>query len=325
MTIFIVSTLTVLVVSFICSMSEATLLSVNNVRLETDKQKGLAYAIILSKLKSNINRPIAAILILNTIANTGGATFAGSSFSEVFGNEWMWLYSTTFTIVVLFGTEILPKVLGVTYADSIAKVLARPLTVVLKFLYPILLVTEFFSNMITGNKKRKTSYSLEDIQTIAQVAQLENIINTHQEKIIVNTSSLKKRTVEEIMLPISKLIFLPETIQYDAYFSIAENHLHTRYPVSKTDSPQDLVGYLNLKEIALQKEELLSKGLEKFIRPLLFVQSSMTLTALLKDFSARHNHLAIVKNDKGENIGMITLEDVVEEVVGEIKDEFDTE
>jgi putative hemolysin len=325
MTIFIVSTLTVLVVSFICSMSEATLLSVNNVRLETDKQKGLAYAIILSKLKSNINRPIAAILILNTIANTGGATFAGSSFSEVFGNEWMWLYSTTFTIVVLFGTEILPKVLGVTYADSIAKVLARPLTVVLKFLYPILLVTEFFSNMITGNKKRKTSYSLEDIQTIAQVAQLENIIDTHQEKIIVNTSSLKKRTVEEIMLPISKLIFLPETIQYDAYFSIAENHLHTRYPVSKTDSPQDLVGYLNLKEIALQKEELLSKGLEKFIRPLLFVQSSMTLTALLKDFSARHNHLAIVKNDKGENIGMITLEDVVEEVVGEIKDEFDTE
>lgn len=323
MTLFIISTLSVLVVSFICSMSEATLLSVNNVRLETDRQKGLAYAIILSKLKTNINRPIAAILILNTIANTGGATFAGSSFVEVFGSEWMWLYSTSFTIAVLFGTEILPKVLGVTYADSLAKVLAKPLTIVLKFLYPILLVTEFFSNMITGNKKKKTSYSLEDIQTIAQVAQLENIIDTHQEQIIINTSGLKKRTVEEIMLPISKLIFLPKTIQYDAYFNIAEKHLHTRYPVSKTNSPQDLVGYLNLKEIALQKEELLSAGMEKFIRPLLYVQSSMTLTTLLKEFSARHNHLAIVKNDTGENIGMITLEDVVEEVVGEIHDEFD--
>lgn len=325
MTLFIVSTLTVIIVSFICSMSEATLLSVNNVRLETDRQKGLTYAVILSKLKSNINRPIAGILILNTIANTGGATFAGSAFAEVYGNEWMWLYSTLFTIVVLFGTEILPKVMGVTYADNLAKFLAKPLSIVLKVLYPILLITEFFSNMITGNKKKKTSYSLDDIRTIAQVAQLENIIDTHQERIIVQTSALKKRTVDEIMLPISKLIFLPETIQYNEYFNIAEKHLHTRYPVSKTESPQDLVGYLNLKEIALQKEGLLQDGLEKFIRPLLFVQRNMTLTSLLKAFSARHNHLAIVKNEQGENIGMITLEDVVEEVVGEIRDEFDTE
>jgi len=323
MTLFIISTLVVIIVSFICSMSEATLLSVNNVSLETDRKKGLSYAVILSKLKSNINRPIAAILILNTIANTGGATFAGSAFAELYGSEWMWIYSSVFTIVILFGTEILPKVIGVTYADSLAKVLAQPLTIVLKILYPILLVTEFFSNMITGNRKKKTSYSLEDIQTIAQVAQLENIIDTHQEKIIVKTSDLKRRTVEEIMLPISSVIFLPETIQYDEYFRIAEKHLHTRYPVSKSDSPQDLVGYLNLKEIALQKEELLIAGLEKFIRPLLFVQRDMTLTALLKDFSALHNHLAIVKNEQGRNIGMITLEDVVEEVVGEIRDEFD--
>ena len=323
MTLFIISTLTVIVVSFLCSMSEATLLSVNNVRLETDRQRGLVYAIILSKLKSNINRPIAAILILNTIANTGGATFAGSAFADLYGTEWMWLYSTSFTVVVLFGTEILPKVMGVTYADNLAKLLARPLSVILKILYPILIITEFFSNMITGNKKKKTSYSLDDIQTIAQVAQLENIIDTHQEKIIVQTSTLKKRKVKEIMLPIAKVIFMPKNIQYDAYFNIAEKHLHTRYPVSKSDSAQDIFGYLNLKEIALQKEELLKAGLERFIRPLLIVKETITLTVLLKEFSSRHNHLAIVKNEAGEITGMVTLEDVVEEVVGEIKDEFD--
>jgi putative hemolysin len=325
MTLFIISTLTVIIVSFICSMSEATLLSINSVKLETDKQQGVSYALILSKLKANINRPIAAILILNTIANTGGATFAGSAFVELYGSEWMWLYSTGFTCIVLFGTEIVPKVIGVTYADNLAKILARPLTIILKVLYPILLVTEFFSNLITGNKKKNASYSVDDIQTIAQVAQLENIIDKHQQKIIVQTSKLKKRTVEEIMLPISKVIFMPERIQYDDYFNLAEKHLHTRYPVSKSASPQDLFGYLNLKEIALQKEALLANGLEKFIRPILFVQNTTTLTTLLKDFSARHNHLAIVKNNKGENIGMVTLEDVVEEVVGEIKDEFDTE
>ncbi len=323
MTVFIVSTLVVLVVSFICSLSEATLLSMNHIRLETDRQKGLMYATILSKMKSNINRPIAAILILNTIANTGGATFAGSAFSSLYGNEWMWLYSLVFTITVLFGTEILPKVIGVTFADRIAKLLAVPLKVILKLLAPILVVTEFFSNMITGNKKKKASYSLEDIQTIAQVAQLENIIDTQQEKIIIQTSSLKKRTVNEIMLPISRIIFLPVSIQYEEYFTLAAKHLHTRYPVSSSSSPQDLVGYLNLKEIAIQKDELVQIGLDRFIRPLLYVKHNMTIAALLKEFSSRHNHLAIVKDELGNNVGMITLEDVVEEVVGDIKDEFD--
>lgn len=323
MTLFLVSTITVLLVSFLCSMSEATLLSINNVKLQTDKNKGLPYAIILSKMKSNINRPIAAILILNTIANTGGATYAGSAFAELYGSEWMWLYSASFTLIVLLGTEIVPKVVGVTHADTLAKFLARPLTIVLVALRPLLFVTEFFSGLITKNKKKKDSFSVEDIQTIAQVAQLENIIDAHQEKIIVQTSSLRKRAVDEIMLPISKLIFFPETIKAEEYFNLAEKHLHTRYPVSKSNSPQDLVGYLNLKEIALQRDELLKEGLTRFIRPLLFVKNTTTIAVLLKEFSARHNHLAIVRNEQGENIGMLTLEDVVEEVVGDIHDEFD--
>src|SRR5690606_15752128 len=133
----------------------------------------------------------------------------------------------------------------------------------------------------TGGKKKKTSYSIEDLQTITQVARLENIIDRQQENIIIKTSSLKKRTVEEIMLPMSKVIFIPENIQFDEYFTIAEKYLHTRYPVSKTGSPQDLTGYLNLKEISIQKEELLTAGLSRFIRPLLFINRTMSLAALL--------------------------------------------
>ena len=325
MTVFIISSLTVIVVSFLCSLFEATLLSVNDVKLETDRAKGLSYAVILSKLKRNINRPIAAILILNTVAHTGGATFAGSSFSELWGDEYMWLFSTIFTIVVLFGTEILPKVIGVSYSDRFSQVIARPLQVAIRILYPIILVTEFFSNLITGKKEHKASFSMEDIRTIARVAQLENVINTHQEKIIIQTSSLRRRSVEEIMLPLSEVIFIRADIGVDEYFTLAAKHLHTRYPVSKTGSGQDLIGYLNLKEIALQRDELLKAGLTRFIRPLLFVEGTISLASLLRKFSARRNHLAIVQNEKGENMGMFTLEDVVEEVVGDIRDEFDTE
>lgn len=325
MLVLIVSSLTAIVVSFFCSLSEATLLSLNAVKLETDRKEGWSYARILSGLRANINRPIAAILILNTVAHTGGATFAGSSFSELYGEEWMWAFSLVFTIVILFGTEILPKVLGVAFANNLAKFVAHPLNAMIRLLYPVVLLTEAFSNFFTRGKKNTTIYSLEDIHTIAESAKADNLIDSDQEKIIVKASNLKKRAVREIMLPLEKVVFLNESVSYDDYFSTAEQHLHTRYPVSKTDSAQDFVGYLNLKEIALLKDELVKDGLSRFVRPLLYVKENLNLALLMKQFSAHKLHLAIVQDHNGKNVGMVTLEDVVEQVVGSIQDEFDTE
>jgi len=172
MTTFILSTTVAIVVSPLCSLSEAVLLSVNSVKLETDKHKGSGYAKIFSSLKANINRPISAILILNTVAHTGGSTFAGNSFGDLYGDERMWMFSIIFTVVILFVTEILPKVVGFAYADRLAPFIASPLHYSIKLLYPIIFITEKFSNLLTGKRKDATSYSVEDIHTIARSAQL---------------------------------------------------------------------------------------------------------------------------------------------------------
>lgn len=325
MTIFIISLLVVIIVSFLCSLTEATLLSINSVKIETDKLKGHKYAIVLDKLKGNINRPIAAILILNTVAHTGGATVAGSSFDEIYGDEWLWLFSVIFTIVVLFGTEILPKVIGVDNTETLSKYIAVPLNITIKILYPLIYLTDLFSRLILKSKKKTSKYSLEDIQTIAKVAQVENIINKDQAEIIVKTSNLKSRKIDEVMLPISEVIYFPETINIDDFFDLAEKHLHTRYPVSRTNSPQDIFGYLNFKEIALQRDNLTTDSLQKFIRPVLLVKKTQSIIQVLKDLNTKRYHLAIVVNENGELKGMVTLEDIVEEIVGEITDEFDIE
>ena len=325
MTIFLISSLVAIVVSFLCSLTEATLLSLNSVKIETDKQKGLTYAIVLDKLKGNINRPIAAILILNTVAHTGGATIAGSAFDEIYGDEWIWVFSVLFTIVILFGTEILPKVIGVSNSEKLAKYIALPLNITIKVLYPLIYLTDLFNKLLVKKKDSTVKYSLEDIQTIAKVAQVENIINKDQEDIIIKTSNLKSRKIEEVMLPISEVIYFPETIGIDDYFDLAEKHLHTRYPVSRTDSPQDIFGYLNLKEIALQRDNITADNLQKFIRPILFVKKTQSIIQVLKDLNTKRYHLAIVENEKGEFKGLVTLEDIVEEIVGEIADEFDHE
>lgn len=325
MTIFLISSLVAIIVSFLCSLTEATLLSMNSVKIETDKQKGLKYAIVLDKLKGNINRPIAAILILNTIAHTGGATIAGSAFDEIYGDEWIWLFSVLFTIIILFGTEILPKVLGVSNSESLSKYIAVPLNITIKVLYPIIYLTDLFNKLILKKKDKAARYSLEDIQTITKVAQLENIINKDQEDIIIKTSNLKRRKIDEIMLPLSEVIYFPETIDMDDFFLRAEKHLHTRYPVSKTENPQGIFGYLNFKEIALQSDNIKTGSLQKFIRPILFVKDTQSIIQVLKDLNTKRYHLAIVENEKGEYRGLVTLEDIVEEIVGEITDEFDNE
>ncbi len=127
------------------------------------------------------------------------------------------------------------------------------------------------------------------------------------------------------MLPISKVIFFRNDIGIEEYFDLAEKHLHTRYPVSTSVSPQDINGYLNLKEIALQKDNIISGNLHNFIRPILFVKGNASIIQVLKKLNENHYHLAIVKDEEDKNIGMLTLEDIVEEIVGEIADEFDTE
>ncbi|MFC4872631.1 CNNM domain-containing protein [Negadavirga shengliensis] len=325
MTIFLISSLVAIIVSFLCSLTEAALLSMNSVKIETDKQKGLQYAIVLDKLKSNINRPIAAILILNTVAHTGGATIAGSAFDEIYGDEWIWVFSVVFTIVILFGTEILPKVIGVSNSDILSKYIAGPLKITIKALYPLIYLTDLFNRLILKKKDKTAKYSLEDIQTIAKVAQVENIIDKDQEEIIVKTSTLKGRKIEEIMLPISEVIYFPETIGISDFFDFAEKHLHTRYPISKTDSTQEIFGYLNFKEIALQRDNLTTDSLQKFIRPILFVKNNQSIIQVLKNLNTKRYHLAIVVDENGEFKGMVTLEDIVEEIVGEITDEFDNE
>ncbi|SMG42818.1 Hemolysin, contains CBS domains [Marivirga sericea] len=323
MLVFVLSTFVAVFVSFLCSMAEAVLLSVDKVKIETDKEKGLTYARIMHKLKSNIDRPISAILILNTIAHTGGATIAGSAFDALYGEKYIWIFSVIFTIVILFGTEILPKVIGVNKSNLISRKMAWPLQLLIKILHPFILVTQAFTKLLVGKRKKSSPYSLDDIRTIARMAKMEKIIDTDQENIIINTSTLKKRFVKEIMLPVEKIIFFKENISFDKYFNLASRHKHTRYPISRTDSIEEVYGYINFKEIALNEREDSENRLTEFIRPIIFINENTPIITLLKKMNENRFHISMVKSNDDKILGMITLENLVETIVGDIEDEFD--
>jgi len=321
---FIISCSVAIVVSFVCSMAEAVLLSLSPVRLETLKKQGKRYASNWLDLKRNVDRPIAAILILNTIAHTGGATIAGSAFDEIWGDRHIWIFSVVFTFAVLFFTEIAPKVIGVTYSQRLAPFIIVPLQWAITLLKPVIYFTDRFSRLFRKEGGHGgTEVEAADIVTLAQLAKSRSLIDHSQEQIIVNAAKLTTTSVAQVMLPRSDLVFFRLDRSTDENLGLARQALHTRYPVSETPEVDGICAYVNFKEIFALEPEDRAPELQPYLRRVLFVRPTEKLNEVLRLFIARKGHMAIVKDEAGRVQGMLTLEDVLDEIVGEIEDDLD--
>lgn len=322
---FLIACAVAIVVSFLCSLAEAVLLSLNQVRLETLHKQGRRYAGQWLELKRNVDRPIAAILILNTISHTGGATVAGAAFAQIWGDDRIVVFSIVFTIVVLFGTEIAPKVLGVAFSPRLAPVIVGPLRACIAVLRPVIFFTDMFSRLFRarGAGHGGTEVEAADIVTLAQLAKSRSLIDQSQEQIIINAAKLTATTVGAVMLPRSEIVFFRLDRTTEDNLKLARQSLHTRYPVSETADVDGICAYANFKEIFALEPKERSPELHPYLRRTLFVAPADKLSDVLRLFIARKSHLAIVKDEAGRVAGMLTLEDVLDEIVGEIEDDLD--
>jgi len=327
MTLFIASVTIALVVSFLCSLAEALLLSLNSTRLETLKRQGKGYARVWISMKQNVDRPIAAILILNTVAHTGGATVAGGAFDSIFGSEGIWIFSTVFTILVLFGTELAPKVIGVAYAEKIAPIFARPLYWATVVLRPLLFVTEAFSRLFRprgqGGIHGDNSTEAADLVTLARLARSKLLIEPNQEQIIINAAQIREKRVSEAMIPVDEIVLFDIRKPTADNVDLARQTLHTRYPVTEDGEPSGIIGFVNLKEIFAVSPENRAKTLEPFLHGISNIDPEMSIGQALQILSTRRQHIAVVRDKNRDVQGMLTMEDIVQEIVGEYEDELD--
>jgi CBS domain containing-hemolysin-like protein len=322
MTLFILACATVVIVSFFCSLLEASLLSLDDIHLETKRRQGHSYAAIWQHLKRRIDRPIAAILILNTIAHTGGATVAGGAFDAIYGADWIWLFSLGFTVVVLVCTEIIPKVIGVNFAEQLAGVLARPLAMMTTLLTPLITLTDLVARPFK-RKSEQHRLSLADLRTMADLARSERLIGMEEETIIINATKLRVLTVSEIMVPRHRIALFDARQSNIANFEIAASSLHTRYPVSQDGTVEGITGYVNFKEIVAMMPSRRQAQIEPYIRPLSRIAAEASLNNALRILLGRREHMALVEDQERRIVGLVTLEDLLEEIVGDLTDEFD--
>ena len=321
--ILVISVSLAIVVSALCSICEAVLYTISASQVEMLKKQGHPSAEHLQNLRSDIEKPITALLTLNTIANTIGASVAGAAAAKLFGQEHLLLFSGVFTITILIFSEILPKTLGVAYAFKLAPTLTYPLRAMVFSLTPVLWLTRFITKLLP-QKVEDTISSLE-IQTIAALSRQSGNIEENEANIISNILDLKDKIVRQVMTPRTVTFSINEHITVgNAMATLTELSSHSRIPVFNRE-PDNVTGVVMRKDILQAAAEGKNKlTLARFKRPVHFVPETAPLHRILVDFFDRRQHLFIVVDEYGTMTGVISMEDVLEEIVGrEIVDESD--
>lgn len=324
MTLFVTAVAVVLIVSFLCSIFEAVLLSINPVHVEVLGQRKPRAGRLLAGFKRNIDTPIAAILITNTAAHTVGAAVAGASYSSVFDRQTLWIFTIVFTLAVLLLTEIIPKTLGVSYARLLGEPVAYGIRALTFLLRPLVLVSERISRALRRDGPAPVT-SVEEIRLLVAMGRSEGAVGMRTADMIVGATHLRQLTASDVMVPRQRVVHLSETMGREEVMAAIRQSGHSRFPFAPGNDIEQLSGIVMVKDLLYWIHDHPDEAIawQEVVREPLIVPEVMTLTALLHTFQDARRHMAIVVDEYGSVDGIVTLEDVLEEIVGEIMDESD--
>ena len=323
MQVFIVAVTVALVVSFMCSIFESVLLSLSRAQVELLAEKGRPGR-ILKAFKERIDIPISAILITNTAAHTIGTAVAGASYADAFNSQSLWVFTVVFTIVVLLLTEIIPKTLGVAYSKRLARPVAygiRALTILLR---PFVLVSEVISRSLRSDKASPVT-SLDEIRLLATIGHSEGVVGEHTAEMIVGASELRKLAATNVIVPRQEVVFLSHDTRREEVLATISQSGFSRFPYSPSGDLDEVVGVVFAKEVLSQLVDSTSDTIkwQSLVHEAIVVPESVALDSLLRTFRQTRRHMALVVDEYGDFQGIVTLEDVIEEVIGDIFDESD--
>jgi CBS domain containing-hemolysin-like protein len=321
--LFIVVTIA-LIVSFVCSLMEAAIFSVPLPYVKYLADKGSKSGKILLNFKENMGIPIAAILILNTISHTLGASIGGAMVAEV-SESAVIVFSLVFTLLVLILSEIIPKQLGTVYARNSSVLVALPLKFIITAIYPLVWLTQLFSKRI-GHNNEEPLVSHQEVLTMAEMGHEEGVIDVFEDSVIRNIIGLDRVLVKDILTPRVVVFSLKETTRVGEIEKKVLDFPHTRIPLFSIEDPDSVKGYVTQRDISrylLEGDK--DKQLKDFSRTIATVPDVMRADKLMLQMVENHEPICSVVNEHGGFAGVVTLEDLLEEIIGrEIVDEFDT-
>mgnify|MGYP003853544509 CR=1 FL=1 len=303
--------------SFLCSVLEAALLSLTPSYIAQLKDSDERLHRRLAALKNNIDRPLAAILTLNTIAHTGGATGVGAQVAVVFGEAWLGIASAIMTLMILVLSEIIPKTIGATYWRQLAPTLAPVLGVLIWLLTPFIWLSEQITRRI-GSDANDTDMRGE-IKALARIGLDEKALDKDEARAITNILNLHEIRIHDVMTPRTVCITVRPSMSVADFDAELARSPFTRFPVM--DGGEQAIGYVH-KADTYQAEE--DATMKEVMHPAPSVDSQDSVEGVFTMMLRDHQHLAVVYDDHGTWVGLVTMEDVIETILGQdIVDETD--
>ncbi len=318
--------ITIIILSGLVSGSEAALLSISYAKVKelvNSKKKSIRKkAKKLLLIKDKIQRNISTLVILNNIINIVGSIYVGVIATQLFGDLYLGIVSALLTILIIMFAEIIPKIYGEKYSQEISLTIAPFILFFTKLFMPILFFIEILTNRLVKKKDNESYISEGEIIEMATLGKQEGTINKYESEIISNVFDMNDTEVYDIMVPKHKVQVIDSKSSFNAIVRLVERTGHTRFPVVEKD---EIIGIINAKDLFKYYDKLDKFSIAKILRPVIYAPESMKIFTLEEKLKKERTHIAIVVNEHGDFTGMVTLEDIIEELLGEIEDEFDIE
>ncbi|MGS2741314.1 CNNM domain-containing protein [Sinomicrobium sp. M5D2P17] len=314
--------------SFLCSVLEAVLLSITPTFINLKKQEGKSYAANLEALKKDVDKPLIAILTFNTVAHTVGAILVGVQAEKTFGsgNNAVGIVSAIMTALILIVSEIIPKTIGATFWKQLANFTSKALNLII---FPLqytglLWILRLATRLIGGKQAHESVFSREDFSAMADIAEQEGVFEQGESKIIKNLLQFNEVYARDIMTPRTVIKTASEDLTIETFFKNNPKLRFSRIPVYK-DNPDNITGFILKDEVM---EEIIDGNghlkLADIRRNILVIQRSLPIPSLFESFILQKEHIALIVDEYGSVSGLVTMEDVIETLLGlEIVDESD--
>jgi CBS domain containing-hemolysin-like protein len=302
---------------------ESVLLSTTNTFLQVEVENGSKSARTFIKLRKNIERPLAAILTLNTIAHTVGAAGVGAQAAKLFGDFYFGLISAILTLLILIFSEIIPKTIGAVYWKKLALVSGLIINSMIIITYPLVILAEIITKLFSKTTK-PLSISRNEIAALANIGTKEGVFEDHENKIIQNLIQLKSIKVSQIMTPRVVVAVADENLTLKEFIHSKEFLHYSRIPVYSEDK-ENITGYI-LRQTVFEK---ISEGkseikLKEILREIAVVTEFQPIYNCWEVLLKRKEHIALIVDEYGGMHGIVTMEDIIETILGiEIVDEGD--
>ncbi|MBQ0144779.1 MAG: CNNM domain-containing protein [Bacteroidales bacterium] len=312
-----------LCVSFLCSILESVLMSTPISFITMKKEQGYKLADKFMDYKMDTDKPLAAILSLNTIANTIGAAGVGRQATILFGSSWFGIISAITTLLILIFAEIVPKTIGTSYWKNLMGFATRVISFLIFILYPLVKLIGLISRSVATDEE--ATVSREEVTAMANIGEEEGVIDKDENRVIQNIMKLDNVKAFDAMTPRIVAVTAQENMTLKNFYK-NDTYLHfSRIPVYG-DSPEYITGYILLSD-ALEglADDEFDKRLRELKRPISFFHDEDSLSTIWEELLKKHEQMAMIIDEYGCFQGIITLEDIIETILGlEIIDENDT-